>query len=116
MQTGFEIHLKAGPAEARRGSASKGQGANVKVIGLVCAFIAFVTGLIAAHYWHRASKVPIVPAWRVEPGESDASSRGWQSGTMEAFSKSGQLNKVAARWTAISVALGAISTFLLVFA
>lgn len=88
----------------------------MKVIGLVCAFFGLVTGLKAAHCWHRASKVPIVPAWKVEPGESDASQQGWQSGTMEAFSKSGELNKVAARWTAASVALGAIGTFILAFA
>ena len=87
----------------------------MKVIGLVCALITLITGLIAAHYWHRASKVPIVPSWRVEPGESDASMLGWQSGTIEAFSKSGQLNKVAARWTAVSVGFGAISTFVLAF-
>ena len=88
----------------------------MKVIGLVCAFIALVTGLIAAHFWYRASKVPIVPSWKIEPGESDASMQGWQSGTMQAFSNSGQLNKVAALWTAIAVASSAISTFLLAFA
>lgn len=60
--------------------------------------------------------VSIVPTWKIEPGESDASQQGWQAGTMEAFRKSGQLNKVAARWTAVSVAFGAISTFILAFA
>jgi hypothetical protein len=88
----------------------------MKVIGLVFAFIALVTGLIAAYFWSRASMVPIVPTWKIEPGESDASQQGWQVGTMMAFSKSGELNKLAARWTAASVALGAIGTFILAFA
>ena len=88
----------------------------MKVIGLVFAFIALVTGLIAAYFWSRASMVPIVPTWKIEPGESDASKQGWQVGTMMAFGKSGELNKLAARWTAASVALGAIGTFILAFA
>jgi hypothetical protein len=88
----------------------------MKVIGLVFAFIALVTGLIAAYFWSRASMVPIVPTWKIEPGESDASQQGWQVGTMMAFGKSGELNKLAARWTAASVALGAIGTFILAFA
>jgi predicted RNA-binding Zn-ribbon protein involved in translation (DUF1610 family) len=50
----------------------------MKVIGLVFAFIALVTGLIAAYFWSRASMVPIVPTWKIEPGESDASQQGWQ--------------------------------------
>jgi hypothetical protein len=84
----------------------------VKVTGVVCAFITLVTGLIAAHFWYRASMVPILPTWTIEPGESDASQRGWQAGTMMAFSKSGELNKLAARWTAASVGFGAITTLI----
>ena len=88
----------------------------MRVIGLVFAFFGFVTGLIAAHRWLRASKVPIVPTWKIEPGESDASQQGWQVGTMMAFNKSGELNKKAAGWTAVSVGLQAIGTFILAFA
>ena len=88
----------------------------MKVIGLVLAFITLITGLVAAYFWSSASMVPIVPTWKIEPGESDASMQGWQAGTMMAFSKSGELNKLAARWTAASVACGAISTFILALA
>lgn len=84
----------------------------MKVIGRICASISVVTAFIAAIYWHRASKIPIVPAWKIEPGESDASLRGLQSGTMDAFNKSGHLNKVAALLTGISVISGAIGNFL----
>jgi len=36
---------------------------------------------------------------------------GWVTGNMIAFTKSGHLNKSAAYWTALTVALGAISNF-----
>ncbi|HZU30850.1 MAG TPA: hypothetical protein VFB79_07025 [Candidatus Angelobacter sp.] len=88
----------------------------MKVIGLVFAFAGFVTGLIAAHRWLHASMVSIAPTWKVEPGETDASQQGWQAGTMMAFNKSGELNKKAAGWTAVAVALQTIGTFLLAFA
>ena len=88
----------------------------MKMIGLVFAFITLITGLIAAYFWSRASMVPIVPTWKIEPGESDASMQGWQAGTMMAFGKSGELNKEAARWTAVAVILQTIGTFILAFA
>ena len=88
----------------------------MKMIGLVFAFFGFVTGGIAAYRWLRASEVPLLPTWKIEPGESDASQQGWQAGTIIAFSKSGELNKKAAAWTAVSVGLQAVGTFILAFA
>jgi uncharacterized membrane protein len=87
----------------------------VKVIALVCAFISLITGLVAAYYWYRASKVGISPGWKLESGEAEKNIMGWVTGCMIAITASGKLNKLAALLTAVSVAFGAISNFLMTF-
>lgn len=86
----------------------------MKLASLVFASVSFVTGLIAAHYWHRASKVQISPAWELVPSrESETVEKnimGWVTGNMIAFTSSGKLNKSAARWSAVAVAAAGFSS------
>jgi hypothetical protein len=83
----------------------------MKFASLSFAILALVTGLIAAYYWYQASKVEVVPLWQelgtIEPlGGGDTH---WIVGMLKAAQKSGALNKLAALWTAASVALSAFS-------
>jgi hypothetical protein len=86
---------------------------------------AFIVGLLAAHYWFKASKIVIDPGWRggspqsaadaqrlIEPGEPQLSEMFWLSATMAAAEKSADFNRVAARLTAVAVALSAMSSAL----
>ncbi|HEX7362296.1 MAG TPA: hypothetical protein VF283_17530 [Bryobacteraceae bacterium] len=75
----------------------------------VCAFIA---GLYAARLWLMASKIGPEPGWAVEPADEMLSQMGWVSALIEASVKSGELNRRAAKWTAVAVLLGTISSVL----
>jgi hypothetical protein len=83
----------------------------MKLMSFSFALLALVTGLIAAYYWYKASKVEIVPLWQklhiMEPiGGGDSH---WIVGILEAVGESCSLNKIAAVWTASSVFLSAVS-------
>ncbi len=81
-----------------------------KVITVCFAVAGGVAGIIAAHYWQESSKISIIPAWgNSEPLETQDQGMGWIVGTLDAFTKSATLNKRAARWTAASVLLSAVS-------
>lgn len=71
-------------------------------VSAVLAGIAAVIGFAAALYSLRASRIGILPGWSVEPGDILLSQMGWVSGTMDAFAKSGDLNKKAAFLTLIA--------------
>jgi hypothetical protein len=71
--------------------------------------LSFVTGIVAAFYWYRSSRIEIKAAWEVEPGDEQLSQAGWIGGTLEAFTASASLNAKAALWTASSVAFAALS-------
>jgi len=75
------------------------------------------TGLWAAWLWYLSSKVEIVPTWvkcgRIEPpGDPVGSSTGWTAGILEASSKAAGYNKQAALWTAGSVLLGVVGSWI----
>ncbi len=72
--------------------------------------LAGAIGMLAAIWWLRASRVQVVPTWGngCEPGDSEASQRGWTAGLIAASMTSGRLNAQAALLTAVSVALGSI--------
>ena len=79
---------------------------------LTLAVFAAVTGLIAAYYWYRASKVNYVPIEQVgnqlrKVPESDTAA--WLHAIKLIVERSGELNKAAALWTAVSVALAGVS-------
>ena len=73
------------------------------------------TGLWAARLWHKSSKIVPVRTWAeaggTEPGDEMASLSGELGGLLSAGNKVAKLNGDAARWTAISVSLGAAATF-----
>jgi hypothetical protein len=92
---------------------------------ILFALAALVAGLIAAHYWLKASKIEIDPGWRVgypaspadalrsiEPADIQLSQMQWITETMKAIQESGDLNKIAARWTAVAVVFAAVSSVL----
>jgi hypothetical protein len=83
----------------------------MRCIGITLTVLAFGTGLLAAWFWYRVSKVEIVPIWavagRMEPVIPELSQGGWISGLLAAGNEAARLNKIAALWTAASVAIGA---------
>jgi hypothetical protein len=84
----------------------------VKLVILIFTWASLGAGLIAAWYWYRASKVFVVPMYAtdgggVEPVDPFQSQSSWTGGILLTVEKTGRLNKVAAQWTAGSVALGA---------
>lgn len=81
-----------------------------KIISVCLAVVGGVTGIIAAHYWHESSKISVIPAHGdFEPVETEDKAMGLAVGTLDAFTKSAALNRRAARCTAISVLLSAVS-------
>lgn len=85
----------------------------MKAIGLAFSLLSTASGFISAYYWYCASKVNISPAWELEiRGDREKNIMGWVTGNMIAFTKSGVLNKRASIWTAVTIALAAISNFL----
>lgn len=77
-------------------------------IGFLLACVATVAGLLAAHYWLRASRVSII-CLSVSPSDSPEQHI---LGTQVAYNESSRLNAVAARWTAGATALGGAATLL----
>jgi hypothetical protein len=95
----------------------------MQTVGLVLSAIAAVVGLVAALYWYKSGTVPVNPKWptadSVEPGGPHGSlmfANGITAeqirATIEAFGETAGFNKKAAILTAVSVALGAVGTFL----
>ena len=88
----------------------------MKTVGSGLAILAGITGVIAAIYWYRSSRVPIDPIWPegafgfVEPGEHEASQDGWIAGMMRSNALAAGLNAEAALWTGGSVLLAAAAS------
>ncbi len=78
-----------------------------------------LAGLVAAWLWYQASAVPITPPWQsherapVDPVQNTA---GWTFASIAALDEGARLNKRAALWTAVSVALAAAQSLLSAFA
>ena len=103
----------------------------MKWISFGLGILASVTGFVAAVYWYRSSKVGLKPIWGgldarskqeipvreirtlgFEPVDPLFSQMGWLAGLMQTVGESADLNKRAALWTAVSVALAAGSSVL----
>lgn len=89
---------------------------NIVVILLLAVATAFA-GFYAAKLWLRSSKIPIIPTWAKHGGIEQAggesqSNNAWLVGIIEANEEVAKLNQRAARWTAVSVALGAATTII----
>ena len=89
----------------------------MKILSVVLSIMGFVSGMIAAHYWHAASRVAVSPAWELDiRGDVCKNIMGWVAGNMIAFKKSGELNRRAALWTAVAVVLSMVGGVLLTLA
>lgn len=86
----------------------------MKAVSIFLAIIAFAAGLRAAQLWHQASRVQIEPLWaqngRLEPVDPVAAQSEWLVGIFQASNASGDLNRRAAKWSAIAVALSTAAT------
>lgn len=76
---------------------------------LIIAVLACVTGLRAAYLWWQASRIPVNPAWIVEPGETTDSLQGWVAAMLEASFRSSKKNARAAVWTGVSAGLSGLT-------
>jgi hypothetical protein len=85
----------------------------VKYLVIALTAAACLTGLLSAWYWQKASLVPVDPGWGanglVEPGVHSLSQDAWIAAMLRASLESARLNKIAARWTAVTAALTAIA-------
>jgi hypothetical protein len=77
---------------------------------LVIAVGAGICGLIAARYWYKSSLVEYGPDWDFEPVAEESINMGQFAAIMKAAKESSNLNKFAARWTAVAVVLTNISS------
>jgi hypothetical protein len=92
----------------------RGGGSEMKAFILICGFATLLTGLIAAWFWFKSSLVTIRPLsfQLTGPGRDQFNFEAWRKAVNRAFEQAGKLNTKAAAWTAGSVILGAITTFL----
>lgn len=92
---------------------------DMKIVEITLAILALVTGLVAAWYWYRASKITADPGWGpnglAEPGVQSAARDAWIAAMLQSVSESARLNRIAALWTAVTVALAGISSVAAVF-
>lgn len=95
----------------------------MKWAGIALAVLAMISGLVAAWHWRQSAKVPVDPGWgfpggghAIEPVDQDASNTGWIVALIAAGNAAADLNRKAATWTAVSVAMGALASFVSVFA
>jgi hypothetical protein len=83
----------------------------MRYVSLGLAIGAMISGLVAAWYWYRGSIVKVTPKTDGRFGGGIASSGGpWTAGIFDAIADAGRLNKIAARWTALSVALSGLAS------
>ena len=94
-------------------------GIAMKIVSLILALGALVSGLTASWRWYQASQVQINPGWvgiddygPLEPVLPEQQQMGWTVATLSAFSEAAGLNKAASLWTACSVGLTAVSAII----
>jgi hypothetical protein len=83
----------------------------VRLALLILASGALITGLIAASYWYRSTKVPLKSTTPDAKG-FDTAAFGLAAGAYEAYQAVAALNKKAALWTAAAAVFGAASALL----
>lgn len=94
----------------------------LNIVSILFAVAGLVTGLRSAWFWLQASRVEPDPAWTGrapedgwswdERREVDAVQDRLIFAMIDAHSKSAELNKVAAQWTAVTIVLGSLSAML----
>ena len=85
--------------------------------GLIIALISFAVAGRAAHLWWLSSSTDTSPTWSrgenaFEPVVREIADNGRVQGLVEGLSEAAALNKRAAIWTGLSVAVGAVATVL----
>jgi hypothetical protein len=95
---------------------------SLNVFSILFAVSGMVTGLRSAWFWMKASHVEPDPVWKGrapedawtwgETGETEAVQDRLIFAMIDANTKSSELNKVAAKWTAITIVLGSLSAML----
>lgn len=95
---------------------------SLNVFSILFAIAGMCTGLRSAWFWLMASRVEPDPAWKGrapedgwtwdQMGEAEAVQDRLIFAMIEAQTKSAELNKVAALWTAITIVLGSFSAML----
>ena len=87
---------------------------NMEWIVASLAITNLITGLIAAVYWLRGSRIVPLPFWaqfgQIEPVNREAANESWIVAQLQAASDSGRLNAIAAIWTAVAVIVGCLAT------
>ena len=87
----------------------------MKLTALICAMLSAGSGGWASYVWYLASKVNFVPYEEINGKIREVIQRdlnSWFGAVKLTLKKSGDLNKRAAIWTAISVALSGISALI----
>ena len=88
----------------------------MKTLSVVLAVLAFASGLWAAYLWHQASRVQVIPfqeyEGRIEPVDPHQSQAEWIIALIDTAIQAGDLNRRAAKWTALAVALSTASALL----
>jgi hypothetical protein len=87
----------------------------VRIISIIFALAAALTGFNAARLWYRSGKVSIDPGWPANmpaPAEFETEQAGWSTGALRAIEDAADWNRKAALWTALSVALAALASIL----
>lgn len=94
----------------------------LNVFSILLAIAGMATGLRSAWFWLEASRVEPDPVWQGrrpedgwtwgESGETEAVQDRLIFAMIEAQTKSAELNKEAAQWTAITIVLGSLSAML----
>jgi len=84
------------------------------MVSIALALFAFATGIRSAWLWYRASRVQIAPLWisegLIEPLDPTSTQAQWIVALLETATKSSELNRKAATWTAAAVILTTLST------
>ena len=94
----------------------------LKIVSFIFSVAGFAFGLLAAYFWWKASEYSVSSPWKLElprdvPSKSENdvvhnNMMGWVTGVMCAFKKSGDLNRRAAIWTAVTVGVTALASLL----
>lgn len=82
----------------------------MKVVSLSLTVLSAMTGFIAAYLWLRASRVDYRPFDEHGYQFPDQDLQVWLGAVRRTVGASGDLNKQAAIWTSISVALSGLSS------
>lgn len=85
-----------------------------KIIAIALALCGLTSGLLAAWFWERTTRVKVDPldndAYATVLPDAVEPNRLWWTAQYRADQEIGRLNTLAARWTALAVVLGTSSS------